>query len=84
MKNEKKIYLKSFLKRRYFVAFFCFFIGCSGSDAVVDISGDTIVAEVNDIDITVNKLRNETRFLIMQFRINNKNSLSKEEKKPSL
>ncbi len=44
------------------------------------ISGNTIVAEINDVEITVDKLHDETRFLIMQFRIDNKNNLSKEEK----
>jgi len=80
MMNEKIFYLTSFFKKISFVLFFCFFISCSSSDAVVVISGDTIVAEINDVDITVDKLRDETKFLIMQFRISNKNSLSKEEK----
>ena len=80
MTNKKKFYLLSFFKKIRFVVFFCFFIACSNSDAVVVISGDTIVAEVNNVDITVDKLRDETKFLIMEFRISNKNALSKEEK----
>jgi peptidyl-prolyl cis-trans isomerase C len=80
MKNKKINYLISFFKHGFFVFFFCYSIGCSNSDAVVVISGDTIIAEVNNVDITVDKLRDETKFLIIQFRINNKNALSKEEK----
>ena len=80
MCNKIKGYLKAFLKRRNFVLLVFLLSACFNSDEVVVVSGDTVVAEVNDVDITVDKLQNEIRFLVMQFRITNKNALSKEEK----
>ena len=80
MFNKIKCYLKIFLKRRSFILFVFIFSACSNLDEVVVVSADTVVAEVNGVDITVDKLRNEIQFLIKQFRVTNKNSLSKEEK----
>ena len=80
MFNKIKCYLKIFLMRRNFILFIFIFSACSNLDEVVVVSADTVVAEVNGVDITVDKLRNEIQFLIKQFRVTNKNSLSKEEK----
>ena len=66
--------------RSSFVCFVFLFSSCSSSSEDVVISGDTIVAEVKGIKITVTKLRNEIQFLLIKFRIANKNSLSNEEK----
>ena len=80
MCNKIKSYLKIFLKLRNFIVFIVLLSACSNSDELVVVSGNTVVAEVKGVDITVDKLRDEIRFLIMQFRITNKNALSKEEK----
>jgi len=80
MCNKIKGYLKTFLKLRNFILFIFLLSACSNSDELVVVSGDTVVAEVKGVDITVDKLRDEIRFLVMQFRITNKNALSKEEK----
>ena len=80
MCNKIKSYLKTFLKLRNFILFIVLLSACSNSDELVVVSGNTVVAEVKGVDITVDKLRDEIRFLIMQFRITNKNALSKEEK----
>ena len=80
MFNKIKGYLKTFLRARNFILFVFLFSACSNSDEPVIVSDDTVVAEVKGVDITVDKLRDEIRFLIMQFRISNKNLLSKEEK----
>jgi peptidyl-prolyl cis-trans isomerase C len=80
MINKINFFLINFSSQRFFIFFFCFYSACSSSDRVVVISGDTVVAEVNNIEITVDNLRDETRFLITQYRVSNKNTLSKEEK----
>ena len=80
MCNKIKGYLKTFLKLRNFILFIFLLSACSNSDELVVVSGNTVVAEVKGVDITVDKLRDEIRFLIMQFRVTNKNALSKEEK----
>ena len=80
MCNKIKGYLKTFLKLRNFILLIFLLSACSNSNEPVVISGDAVVAEVKGVDITVDKLRDEIRFLIMQFRITNKNALSKEEK----
>ncbi len=71
---------KVFLKRSSFCLFVCLYIACSGSEKIVVISNDTVVAEVNGKDITVEKLRDEIRLLMKQFRVVNKNDLTDEEK----
>ena len=56
------------------------YIACSGSKEVVDFSNEAVVAEVNGSNITVDKLREEIRLLMKQFRVDNKNVLTEEEK----
>lgn len=80
MCNKIKSYLKTFLKLRNFILFIVLLSACSNSDEQVVVSGNTVVAEVKGVDITVDKLRDEILFLIIRFRITNKNALSKEEK----
>ena len=73
-------YFKVFLKRSLFCLFVCLYIACSGSEKNAVISNDTVVAEVNGKDITVEKLRDEIKLLMRQFRVVNKNEISDEEK----
>ena len=73
-------YFKVFLKRSSFCLFVCLYLACSGSEKIVVISSDTVVAEVNGKDITVEKLRDEIRLLMRQFRVVSKNDLTYEEK----
>ena len=42
-------------------------VACSNPEQAVDLSGNTIVAKVNGAGITIDDLRNETKFLIKQF-----------------
>jgi len=61
--------------------FFLFLLfACSNKVVVEKISDNTLVAVVNGSDIVASDVRAEIRFLISQFRINNKNDLSYEEK----
>jgi len=55
-------------------------MACSGSETVVEVSSDAVVAEVNGSNITVDKLRDEIQLLMKQFRVANKNALTEEEK----
>jgi parvulin-like peptidyl-prolyl isomerase len=80
MLNETMDYLKVFLMRSFFILFIFLYIACTGSEKVVDASNDAVVAEVNGINITVDKLRDETQLLMKQFRVANKNALTEEEK----
>jgi parvulin-like peptidyl-prolyl isomerase len=80
MLNETMDCLKVFLMRSFFILFIFIYIACSGSNKVVGVSNDTVVAEVNGSNITVDKLREEIRLLMKQFRVINKNALTKEEK----
>ena len=66
--------------RSFFIVFIFLYIACSGSEEAIDISNDAVVAVVNDLNITVDELRDEIRFLMKQFRIVNKNALTEEEK----
>ena len=66
--------------RSFFILFIFVFIGCSSSDTGVDVLNDAVVAEVNGSNITVDKLREEIRLLMKQFRVANKNALTEEEK----
>ena len=56
------------------------YIACSGSEEVVYVSNKAVVAEVNGSNITVDKLLDEIRLLMRQFRVANKNALTEEEK----
>ena len=66
--------------RSFFIGLIFFCGACSDSEKVVDVSSDTVVAEVNGSNITVDKLRGEMQFLMRQFRVKNKNELTEEEK----
>ena len=66
--------------RSFLIAFIFLYIACSGSEKVVDVSSDAVVAEVNGSNVTVDKLRDEIRLLMKQFRVANKNTLTEEEK----
>ena len=66
--------------RSFFISFIFLYIACSGSEKVAGVSNDAVVAEVNGSNITVDKLRDEIQFLMKQFRVANKNTLTEEEK----
>jgi len=66
--------------RCFFISFIFLYIACSGSENVVEVSNDAVVAEVNGSNITVEKLHDEIQLLMKQFRIANKNALTEEEK----
>ena len=67
--------------RHCFVASFTVLsIACSDSDTVEKFSRNAVVAVVNGSNITINELKDEIQILIKQFRINNKNDLTLEEK----
>ena len=53
---------------------------CFNTSKDVVISGNTVIAEVGDVEITVDKLLNEVQFLLIKFRVSNKNNLSDNEK----
>ncbi len=80
MNNDKIYYLKNNFVKVFFVLLLLIVIACTNSEQVVDLSDSTIVAKVNGAGITINDLRNEMKFLIKQFRVVNKNSLTDEEK----
>tara|TARA_Y100000780_G_scaffold196045_1_gene185855 strand:+ start:23 stop:424 length:402 start_codon:yes stop_codon:yes gene_type:complete len=80
MLNETIDCLKVFLMRSFFIPFIFLYIACSGSEKVVEVSNDAVVAEVNGSNITVDKLHDEIQLLMKQFRVANKNALTKEEK----
>jgi len=80
MFTETMVHLKVFLMRSFFIVFIFLCIACFGSEKVVDVSNDAVVAEVNGSNITVDKLRDEIRLLMKQFRVANKNTLTEEEK----
>jgi len=69
-----------FLKISFFILFSFLWIACSDSERDEVVSGEAVVAEVDGETITVEKLRNETKLLMKQFRVVNKNSLTEEEK----
>ncbi|MCL0046044.1 peptidylprolyl isomerase [Nitrospinaceae bacterium] len=73
-------YLKVFLMRSFFILFIVLHIACSGSEKLVEVSNEAVVAEVNGSNITVDKLRDEIQLLMKQFRVANKNALTEEEK----
>ena len=66
--------------RSFFIPFIFLYIACSGSEKVVEVSNDAVVAEVNGGKITVDKLHDEIQLLMKQFRVANKNALTEEEK----
>ena len=66
--------------RSFFISFIFLYIACSGSEKVVEVSNDAVVAEVNGSNITVDKLHDEIQLLMKQFRVANKNALTEEEK----
>ena len=66
--------------RSFFISFIFLYIACSGSENVVEVSNDAVVAEVNGSNITVDKLHDEIQLLMKQFRVANKNALTEEEK----
>ena len=66
--------------RSFFIPFIFLYIACSGSEKVVEVSNDAVVAEVNGSKITVDKLHDEIQLLMKQFRVANKNALTEEEK----
>jgi len=66
--------------RSFFISLIFFYIACSGSEKVVAVPDDAVVAEVNGSNITVDKLNDEIQFLMKQFRVANKNALTEEEK----
>ena len=76
MLNESMAYLKGFLMRSFFILFVFIYIACSDTNEVVDVSNEAVVAEVNGSNITVDKLREEIRLLMKQFRVANKNTLT--------
>ena len=80
MLNETMAYLKVFLMRSFFILFIFLHIACSGSEKLVEVSNEAVVAEVNGNNITVDKLRDEIQLLMKQFRVANKNALTEEEK----
>ena len=75
MLNETMDYLKVFLVRSFFISFIFLYTACSSSAKVLAVSNDAVVAEVNGSNITVDKLRDEIRLLMKQFRVANKLSL---------
>ena len=80
MLNETMDCLKVFLMRSFFISFIFLYIACSGSGKVLVVPKDAVVAEVNGSNITVDKLHDEIQLLMKQFRVANKNALTKEEK----
>ena len=80
MLNETMDCLKFFLTRSFFIPFIFLYIACSGSEKIVEVSNDAVVAEVNGSNITVDKLHDEIQLLMKQFRVANKNALTEEEK----
>ena len=80
MLNETMDSLKVFLMRSFFISFIFLYIACSGSGKVLVVPKDAVVAEVNGSNITVDKLHDEIQLLMKQFRVANKNALTKEEK----
>lgn len=69
-----------FLKRRNYIFFCLLLCSCFNTSKDVVISGNTVIAEVGDVEITVDKLLNEVQFLLIKFRVSNKNNLSDNEK----
>ena len=80
MNSDKIYYLKINFIKVFFVLLLLVVVACSNSEQVVDLSDSTIVAKVNGAGITIDDLRNETKILIKQFRVVNKNTLTNEEK----
>jgi parvulin-like peptidyl-prolyl isomerase len=62
------------------IIFLFLLFACSNERTVEEISDNTLVAVVNGSAIVASEVRAEIRFLISQFRIENKNDLSYEEK----
>jgi len=73
-------YFKVILMRSFFILFIFMYIACSGSKELIGVLNEAVVAEVNGSNITVDKLREEIRLLMKQFRVANKNALTEEEK----
>jgi peptidyl-prolyl cis-trans isomerase C len=72
-------YLIFFLKNSLFIWLVFFSTACSFLVEEVDISSDAIIAVVNGDEITVDSHRNEIKFLMRQYRVTKRDSLTAEE-----
>ena len=73
-------YLKLFLKNILFVGLVFFSTACSVFVEEVEIPNDAVIAVVNGNEITVGSHRNEIKFLMRQYRVTKRDSLTAEEK----
>jgi parvulin-like peptidyl-prolyl isomerase len=80
MRNESMCYLNFFLKNNLFVWLVFFSTACSVFVEEVEIPNDAVIAVVNGNEITVGSHRNEIKFLMRQYRVTKRNSLTPEEK----
>jgi len=80
VRNKTMRYLIFFLKNNLFILFVFFSTACSVWVEEVDIPSDAVIAVVNDDEITVGSHRNEIKFLMRQYRVTKRDSLTVEEK----
>jgi peptidyl-prolyl cis-trans isomerase C len=73
-------YLNFFLKNNLFVWILFLSTACSVGNEEIDVSSDAVLAVVNGDAITVGSLRNEIKFLMRQYRVTKRDSLTTEEK----
>jgi len=72
--------LISYKPRWFFVSATLLILACSQGNLVETIRDDTVVAEINGDTITGKELRDEVNLLMKQFRVNDLEDLSEEEK----
>ena len=80
MKNKTIQYLIFFLSTNLFVVLIFFSTACSVWDEEADITSDAVIALVNGDEITVGSHRNEIKFLMRQYHVTKRGSLTTEEK----
>lgn len=78
--NGKNILLTTLWRSRLVLVILIFTMACSRAVLVEGVKEDTVVAIVNDADITVKELRSEVRLLMKQFRVKDLSDITLEEK----
>lgn len=64
----------------FFIGIIFMFLACSKPNSMENISNQAVVAVVNGSEITTEKLRNEMNILLRQFRVQDKDGMTPEEK----
>ena len=81
MINEKFGSLLFMIRSAWFIVVVIFlYMGCSGRGLSESVNDDSVVAVINESDITVKELRIEIKQLMRQFRVKNLKEITKEEK----